>query len=146
MIEVQDRTRVEMSQRERDILKVMQPVLDGKRTQSEAARLLKLSVRQVRRIQRKLEEGGDTAIVHGPRGKPSKHQHDDTFRKRVLKAYQQRYRDFGPTFACEKLADEGLQVKVETLRRWLLAEGLWTCRRQRDPTAADDHDGTALAS
>lgn len=133
MIEVQDRNRVEMSQRERDILKVMQPVLDGKRTQSQAARLLQLSVRQVRRIQRKLEEGGDTAIIHQLRGKPSNRQHDDTFRKRVLKAYQQRYRDFGPTFACEKLDDEGLKVKAETLRRWLIKEGLWQRRRQRDP-------------
>jgi hypothetical protein len=47
--------RIEMSQRERDRLKVMAPVLEGGRTQEEAARLLKLCVRQVRRIQRRLE-------------------------------------------------------------------------------------------
>jgi Helix-turn-helix domain len=133
MIEVQDRTRVAMSQRERDVLKVMQPVLDGKRTQAEAARLLRLSIRQVRRIQQKLEGGGDTALVHGLRGKPSNHRHKPALRNKVLKAYQQRYRDFGPTFACEKLAQDGLEVGVETLRRWLLAEGLWERRRQRDP-------------
>jgi hypothetical protein len=133
MIEVQDRNRVAMSQRERDVLKVMQPVLDGKRTQAEAARLLTLSVRQVRRIQQKLEAGGDTALVHGLRGKPSNHGHEPAFRTKVLKAYKQRYHDFGPTFACEKLADAGLEVGVETLRRWLLAEGLWERRRHRDP-------------
>jgi hypothetical protein len=133
MIEVQDRTRVAMTQRERDVLKVMQPVLDGKRTQAEAARLLKRSVRQIRRIQQKLEADGDTALVHGLRGKPSNHGYEPTFRTKVLKAYQKRYHDFGPTFACEKLADEGLQVGVETLRRWLLAEGLWERRRHRDP-------------
>ena len=65
MIEVQLRDRVEMSQRERDVLKVMQVVLDGKRTQAEAARLLKRSIRQIRRLQRKLEERGDAALVHG---------------------------------------------------------------------------------
>jgi hypothetical protein len=69
MIEVQDRNRVEMSQRERDVLKVMQSVLDGQRTQTEAARLLKRSPRQIRRIQRKLEAGGDAVLVHGLRGK-----------------------------------------------------------------------------
>lgn len=132
MIEVQDRNRVEMNQWERDILKVMQPVLDGKRTQAEAARLLQLSVRQLRRIQRKLEAHGDAAIVHGLRGRPSNHQHDPAFRKRVLNAYQKRYRDFGPTFACEKLAEEGLHVGVETLRRWLVMAGLWERRRQRE--------------
>jgi helix-turn-helix protein len=133
MIGVQDRNRVEMSQRERDRLKVMQPVLDGKRTQAEAARLLKLSVRQVRRIQRKLEAQGDAAIVHGLRGQPSNHKHESTLRRRVLQAYRARYPDFGPTLACEKLAAEGLSVGVETLRQWLLAEGLWARRRHRDP-------------
>jgi hypothetical protein len=133
MIEVQDRNRVSMSQRERDVFKVMQSVLDGQRTQAEAARLLKRSVRQVRRLQQKLEAGGDAALVHGLRGKPSNHQHDAKLRQQVLKAYRSRYPDFGPTLACEKLADEGLHVGVETLRRWLVAEGLWERRRHRDP-------------
>jgi helix-turn-helix protein len=133
MIEVQDRNRVEMSQRERDVLKVMQPVLDGGRTQAEAARLLRLSTRQVRRIQRKIEACGDAALVHGLRGKPSNHRHEPAFRRKVLKAYRTRYRDFGPTLASEKLTAEGLPVGVETFRRWLLAEGLWERRRHRDP-------------
>jgi hypothetical protein len=133
MIEVQGRNRVEMSQRERDILKVMQPVLDGQRTQAEAARLLKLSTRQVRRIQQKLKAGGDAALVHGLRGKPSNHRRDPVLRRKVLKSYRTRYPDFGPTLACEKLAGEGLRVGVETLRRWLLAESLWERRRHRDP-------------
>lgn len=133
MIEVQDRNRVEMSQRERDVLKVMQPVLDGGRTQAEAARLLRLSTRQVRRIQRKIEACGDAALVHGLRGKPSNHRHEPALRRKVLKAYRTRYRDFGPTLASEKLAAEGLHVGVETFRRWLLAEGLWERRRHRDP-------------
>lgn len=49
----------------------MQPVLRGERTQAEAARLLELGVRQVRRIQRRLEADGDRAAVHGLRGRPS---------------------------------------------------------------------------
>src|SRR5262249_49939788 len=61
------------------------------------------------------------------------HRYDAVFRAQVLRAYRRRYRGFGPTFACEKLADEGLIVAVETLRCWLLAEGLWERRRQRDP-------------
>ena len=133
MIGVQDRTRVAMSQRERDVLTVLQPVLDGQRTQAEAARLLGKSVRQVRRLQRKLEGGGDVALVHGLCGQPSNHRRDPTLRRRVLKAYRARYPDFGPTFAREKLAEEGLHVGAETLRQWLVADGLWTRRRHRDP-------------
>src|SRR5829696_1874011 len=122
-----------MSQRERDVLKVMQGVLDGARTQAEAARLLKRSTRQVRRLQRRLAADGDAALVHGLRGRPSNHRHDPDLRRRVLRAYRQRYRDFGPTLASEKLAGEGLPVGAETLRRWLLAEGLWERKRRRDP-------------
>jgi hypothetical protein len=61
-----------MSLRERDGLKVLYTVLRGARTQTEAARLLRRSVRQVRRLQRRLEADGDQAVVHGLRGQPSK--------------------------------------------------------------------------
>jgi hypothetical protein len=108
-------------------------VLDGTRTQAEAARLLRRSSRQVRRLQRRLAADGDGALVHGLRGRPSNHRADPDLRRRVLRAYRQRYRDFGPTLASEKLSGEGLPVEAETLRRWLLAEGLWERKRQRDP-------------
>ena len=131
-IDVPREDRIEMSQRERDVLKVMNAVLLGERTQAEAARLLELSVRQVRRIQRKLEEGGDGAIVHGLRGKPSNHQPDATLKRKVLRAYRKHYHDFGPTFASEKLADDGLDVSPQTLRRWLIEAGLWKRQRRRE--------------
>src|SRR5665213_4624503 len=89
--------RIPMSQRERDVLKIMHGVLAGERTQAEAAELLGLCIRQVRRIQRRLETGGDTALVHGLRGKPSNHRPDARLRAQVLAAYRKRYPDFGPT-------------------------------------------------
>ena len=125
--------RITMSQKERDVLKVMHAVLRSERTQAEAARLLDKSTRQIRRILRRLQAGGDQALVHGLRGKPSNHQPDPDLRRAVLTAYRQRYADFGPTFASEKLAYEGLHVGPQTLRRWLVAEGLWQRRRRRDP-------------
>jgi hypothetical protein len=127
------RDRIAMSQRERDLLKIMAPVLEGKRTQAEAARLAELSVRQVRRLQRKLEQGGDGVLVHGLRGQPSNRRVESSVRQRVLEVYRERFADFGPTFACEKLAELELVVSPDTLRRWLLAEGLWQRQRRRDP-------------
>src|SRR5262245_20918758 len=122
--------RISMSQKERDVLKVMHAVLRGERTQAEAARLLGLTARQVRRIRRKLEAGGDQAIVHGLRGRPSNHRPDPVLQRSALQAYRDRYHDFGPTLASEKLADEGLVVAPQTLRRWLLAAGLWQRKRR----------------
>ena len=130
-ISVLSHDRIPMSQKERDVLKIMHAVLRGERTQAEAARLLDKSTRQVRRILRGLQAGGDAAIVHGLRGKPSNHQPDAKLRQAVLAAYRKHYADFGPTFACEKLAEQGLHVGAQTLRRWLIAEGLWQRQRRR---------------
>jgi hypothetical protein len=133
MIGVQVPDRIGMSQRERDTLAVMRGVLSGDRTQAEAAALLKRSVRHVRRLKRKMKKKGDAAFVHGLRGQPSNRRREPSLRKKVLKAYRKKYADFGPTLASEKLAGDGLEVGVETLRRWLLAEGLWERKRRRDP-------------
>jgi hypothetical protein len=132
MIGLQVQDRIAMSQRERDRLAIMRAVVSGERSRSEAARLLKLGVRQVGRLKGLLQTQGDAALVHGLRGRPSNRRHESKLRRRVLSAYRSRYRDFGPTFACEKLAAEGLVVGVETLRQWLLTEGLWERKRRRD--------------
>jgi hypothetical protein len=127
-----DGDRIAMSQRERDRLKVMEPVLAGKRLQKEAGRLLRLSVRQIRRIQDRLREEGDRGIVHRLRGRPSNHRRDPTLRRQVIEAYSGEMPDFGLTLASEKMGLRGWNVPVGTLRDWLRAEGLWQPRRKRD--------------
>jgi hypothetical protein len=122
--------RIAMSQRERDRLKVMSAVLEGRRTQREAARLMSLSQRQVRSIQRKLESQGDKAIIHKLRGRPSNRRIDPAHRRAVLGQYRAEFAGFGATFAAEKLCERGLPVAVRTLREWLVAEGLWRRRRK----------------
>jgi hypothetical protein len=128
-----DGDRIAMSQRERDRLRILRSVLEGHRTQVEAARLLRLTPRHLRRLLQRLQQGGDAALVHRLRGKPSNHRKNPKLRRRVLQLYRKDYPDFGPTFAAEKLAERGLEVSPDTLRRWLLAEGLWQPQRRRDP-------------
>lgn len=127
-----ERDRIAMSQRERDRWRVLHSVVDGQRTQVEAARLLRLTPRHLRRLLQRLQQGGDAALVHGLRGQPSNHRKDATLRRRVLQVYRQDFPDFGPTFAAEKLAERGLVVSPDALRHWLLAEGLWQPKRRRD--------------
>ena len=124
--------RIAMSQRERDRLKVMAPVLKRERTQVEASRLLGLCVRQIRRIQRRLEKEGDVGIIHRQRGRPSHGAKDAQMRQGVLQAYRGEFVGFGPTLGAEKLCERGLVIDHETLRRWLPAEGLWKRKRKRD--------------
>jgi transposase len=124
--------RIDMSQHERDVLVVMKGVLQGERTQNEAGRLLRLSERQVRRIQRRLEAEGDGAVVHRLRGRPSNRQLNVKLREQILEVYQQELSDFGPTLASEVLEERGLIVSPDALRRWLLNSGLWKRQRRRD--------------
>jgi hypothetical protein len=124
--------RIALSTRERDVLKVMAEVLCGQRSQVEAARLLDLSERQVRRIQRRLEKQGDKGVVHRLRGKPGNRRLDGGLKQRVLGAYREDLVDFDPTHASEVLASRGMKVHHETLRLWLLSAGLWKRKRRRD--------------
>ena len=122
-----------MSQRERDVLKVMSLVLSGKRTQREAGRLLSRSERQVRRLQLRLESESDAGVIHRLRGRPSNHQSDPSLRKAALDLCRTKYAGFGPTLAAEKLSeDDQIELSVETLRGWMLSEGLWQRKRHRD--------------
>jgi hypothetical protein len=123
---------IALSVRERDVLKVMAGVLSGQRSQVEAARLLDLTDRQVRRILRRLEKQGDKGAVHRLRGKPGNRRLDAALKQRVLKAYRDDLVDFDPTHASEVLAWRGMAVHHETLRLWLVAAGLWTRKRRRD--------------
>ena len=124
--------RIAMSQKERDILKVTSLVLKGQRTQVEAARLLDLSDRQIRRILKRLREHGDAGAVHRLRGRPSNRRHDPALKEQALAIYRQDYAGFGPTLAAEKLAERGIDLSVDTLHRWLIEAGLWQRQRNRD--------------
>jgi hypothetical protein len=128
-----EKSRICMSQRERDVCKVMSLVLAGKRTQVEAGRLIGRSERQVRRIMRRLSAEGDGGVIHKLRGLPSNNRVDPAERDRVIQLCRTQYAGFGPTLAAEKLLeDDGIKVSVETLRGWMLARGLWERKRRRD--------------
>ena len=120
-----------MSRKERDRITIMVGIKQRQLTLAAAARLLGLSYRQTRRAWRRYQTQGDAGLVHRLRGRPSPQRKPPPVRARVLARYRQRYPDFGPTLAAEYLAREGLKVDHETLRRWLLAEGLRTVRRRR---------------
>ncbi len=106
-------------------------MLAGERTQSEAARLLGVTERTIRRWERRLEAEGDAGIIHRLRGRPSNAKKCPTLRRQALRIYAKDYPDFGPTLAAEKLTERGLAIAPETLRRWLIGAKLWTPRRRR---------------
>lgn len=123
--------RIGLNQRERERLKVLHEVEEGHLKQVEAGLRLRLSVRQVRRLQRRVEAEGDRGIVHQLRGRPSKRRIPAAVQERILSQVRRRYADFGPTLAGEKLEAQGLEVSRETLRKWMSEMGFWKPRRRR---------------
>jgi hypothetical protein len=123
---------LELSRKERSRLEVFARVRDGEVSVARAAGLLRMSVRQARRAWKRYRAQGDAGLTHGLRGKASNRKVGDAIRAAVLRLYREKYADFGPTLAAEKLAaDDGHEVGPETLRLWLKAEGLWAGRRHR---------------
>jgi len=124
--------RLPMGQKELLRGKVMEQVKRGKLTIKAASIELKVSYRQGRRIYAAYLGGGDAALIHGNVGRESNHKIEAGVRETALSAYRERYADFGPAFAAEKLAEvEGITVSRDSMRRWLMAEGLWERKRNR---------------
>ena len=120
-----------LSRKERSRLEVFARVRDGAVSVARAAGLLGMSVRQARRAWKRYRAQGDAGLMHGLRGKASNREVGGAIRQAVLRLYREKYVDFGPTLAAEKLAaDDGHDVGAETLRLWLKAEGLWAGRRR----------------
>jgi transposase len=120
--------------RQRDLkrLHVIHKVREGTMTQKEAAQLVSLSERQIRRIVKRLRQEGDGGIVHRSRGKSSNRRLPLKLKDRIVRLYKTTYADFGPTLFTEKLAErEGVTVSHETVRAWLKEEGLWKTQRKR---------------
>lgn len=123
---------VMMSERELNRVEVLSQVSRGRMTATSAATVLGLSRRQVHRLLKQFQSDGPAAIRHKARGRSSNNRIDPAVREFAVTLVRERYVDFGPTFAAEKLAeDHGLKVLRETLRKWMQDAGLWLSRKQR---------------
>jgi hypothetical protein len=138
-----------LSEKERRRLEVFNRVKRGEVSLLKGGELLGLSYRQSKRSYSRWQADGDESLVHGLRGKASNRRSAGALKKRVLRLYERKYKDFGPTLAAEYLSEElGEEIKTSTLRRWLMAEGLWKKHRRRGAhwkwRARQDHFGVML--
>jgi transposase len=126
-----------MSTRELERVEVLGRVSSRELKLKDAAAMLQLSYRQVKRLWRRFQKVGSQGLQHGNAGRASHRSKPAKFRRQVLRLIQRKYSGseeerFGPTLAAEHLAEEdGVRIDHETLRRWMLAEGLWSRQRKR---------------
>jgi len=126
-----------MSRRELGRVEVLARVRSGQLRLVDAAVLLRLSYRQGKRLWKRYREEGAAGLKHRSAGRRSHRAYAEKFRRQVLGLVRDKYggpveERFGPTLAAEHLASEdGLKLDAETLRRWMLEEGLWSRERRR---------------
>ncbi len=129
--------RTALSKRELRRGEVLARVKGGELLVKQAAEMMRVSYRQAKRLWKRYQAGGTAALKHGNAGRKSNRARPAKERAKILKLVQEKYGGdeqtrFGPTLAAEHLASEDqLQIHPETLRRWMLAEGLWSKTRHR---------------
>jgi transposase len=118
-----------MSERELSRLEVVRRVKRKTLKQREAAELLGLSERQIKRLCKAYQGGGAAALISQRRGRPSNNRLAEKTVKKARELLGSHYHDFGPTLAHEKLSIKGVKLSVEAVRQLMIAEGLWQVRR-----------------
>lgn len=125
-----------MSKKELTRLEVMQRLKGKRLTQKEAAELLGLSVRQIKRLWRAYRQAGAQGLVSGRRGKASNNRMDAGVVQQALDLIEKNYGDFGPTLAHEKLTEvHHLRISRESVRRIMIEAGIWKPKRAKQPSA-----------
>jgi transposase len=123
-----------LRQKELQRVSVITTCVKGDMACASAAGLLCLSVRQIKRLKKRLREDGEAALAHANRGRPSPRRLPERTRQAVLRLYRTKYAGFNDHHLCEKLNEvEGLSLSRETLRRLLRQEGLGPPRQRRAP-------------
>lgn len=121
-----------MSIQEVERVTVIRQVVDKRFKQNAAASLLKLTVRQIKRLTRLYRTYGPEGLLSKRRGKPGKNRHSDNLKTQAKALVQKHYHDFGPTFAAEKLKERHqIDVSKETLRQWMMEWELWKAKRHK---------------
>lgn len=115
-----------MTNREINRHSIIKKLLDKEINGTAAADLLKLSVRQIKRLKAKVKQFGPKALIHAGRGKLSNRRMPDEERKTIAEILEQKYPDFKPTFASEKLFENhNIKRDPKTIRAIMIEENLW---------------------
>jgi len=130
-----NRETFSLSQKELQRVAVISACIKGEVACARAAELLCLSVRQIKRLKKRLREDGEAALAHASRGRPSPRRLPVRMRDRILHLARTRYVGFNDHHLCEKLREvEGCSLGRETLRRLLRQNGLGSPKKRRAPT------------
>ncbi len=127
-------SEISLTEEEQQRLTTIEAAINRQISNGEAARKLRLSVRQLRRLKGSVRRHGASAVVHKLKGRSSNHHIDAGLKKKLIEEIKLKYPDFKPKFATEKLKEEyPVDITSQTIRVWMAEEGLWKLHKQKKP-------------
>lgn len=121
-----------MSKRDIDRYQILQRLLRKEIKRTQAAQLLGLTVRHVGRLKKAVKNAHAKALIHKLRGQPSNRRLPEKERANIARLLKEKYHDFGPTFAAEKLLElHNIDHDPKTIRAIQIQEGLWQPRQSK---------------
>jgi transposase len=94
--------------------------------QSEAATILGITTRQVKRLCRAERNHGAIELTSTRRGQPATNRTSDVIKQQIIVLAQNKYVGFGPTFMAEKLRElDSIELSKESVRKILMSADLW---------------------
>lgn len=125
---------IAMTQEDLKRLHVIRKAIDRIITQLEAAKIIGVGLRQAQRIVKRIRIEGDKGVIHRSRGIVSNRATPDNIKDKAIKLFKDKYPDFGPTLASEKLLEiDKIKVNDETLRLWLIDKNIPYKQRKKHP-------------
>src|SRR6202163_731873 len=120
--------------RDLDRLKTIQAVIDGEMKPGPRAQELGLRGGHVERLVIRYRAEGPVGLISRHRNRSGNRALKAPVAERIVAILRERYADFGPTLAAEKLQTRhGIMIAKETVRQLQIAAGLWLPRKQRPP-------------
>ncbi len=127
---------ITMSMGEVDRLRVFEQIKAGILSKTEGSKRLGMCRERVQRLYKKFCKEGVKALISKKRGQPSNNRIPDTVREAVIKTIREKYSDFKPGFAHEKLTEEhGFKLSDETVRQIMIEVGIWKGKKRQHPKA-----------
>jgi len=124
---------ITMSAHEVEKLDMIRKLIEKRLKQKHVAKMLDVTIRQVKRLVRKYKTHGPAGLVSKHRGKAGNNAYPDQFKKEVSNIIKEQYYDFGPTLACEKLEERNnIKLSIETTRQIMIEDGLWEPKKHKD--------------
>lgn len=122
---------ISMSMKETERIAIMDNLVAKRIKQKHASSQLGISVRQVQRMVKRYKREGLSGLIHKSRGRVGNRAMPQEKRDRIVLLIRQRYQDFGPTLAAEKLEERhGISISEEKTRLLMIQEGIWNPKKK----------------